>query len=87
MWRGTRSFYCALPKEPYLDQRRGALWRLVPFLFTSVHPSTRQSYCRKLDFRFTAFSEVKIIARAGPPGGFVAFGGDGHTSEAAETLR
>jgi hypothetical protein len=60
MWRGTRSFYCTLPKEPYLEQRRGALWRLVPFLFTSVHPSTRQSYCRKLDFRFTAFSEVRI---------------------------
>jgi hypothetical protein len=59
MWRGTRSFYCTLPKEPYLEQRRGALWRLVPFLFTSVHPSTRQSYCRKLDFRFTAFSEVR----------------------------
>jgi hypothetical protein len=40
MWRGTRSFFCIDPKEPYLHQTEGrGLWRFLLLrlpLFTEV---------------------------------------------------
>ena len=60
MWRGTRSFFCIDPKEPYLEQTEGrGLAASAPPL-PSIHRCAWKVDPRKVNFRFTAFSEVGL---------------------------
>jgi hypothetical protein len=53
VWRGTRSFFCIDPKEPYLEQTEGRLLAVSALPLTSIHPSVWK--VNSTNFAFTEF--------------------------------